>query len=575
MSEFDFYQLLLFVLILAAVAIPLGSYMARVFQGERVWLAPVLEPVEKAIYALLGRKSHAPMNWVSYLSAALVFNFFGLVFLMAILMLQDHLPLNPQHFAATPWHLAFNIAVSFMTNTNWQSYAGETTLSPLSQMIGLTVQNFLSGATGFAVAVAVFRAFTQRENALLGNFYVDVTRVTLYVKLPLALLFAVFLLWQGVPQTFNTSVTATTLEGAQQTIAVGPVASQIAIKMLGSNGGGYFNANGAHPYENPTGLADFVQIISILLLPIAFVVTFGFMIKDKRQAWAILVSMTLLFIVGFIICYTAEANGNHLLAALGIDQHITNANIGGNMEGKEVRFGIMNSTLWTTATSATSNGSVNSMFDSYTPIGGLIPLFNLLIGEVIYGGVGCGMYGMIIYILITVFIAGLMVGRTPEYLGKKIEAKEVKWAVVAQLLYPVVVLGGGMLALVLPDAVSSLSASGPHGLTQMLYAYASAAANNGSAFAGLNANTLYQNVAIGVGMLIGRFGVIVPILAIAGSLATKKIIPESSGTFPTHGAMFVVLLVSVILMFGGLTYFPVIALGPIAEHLSQLSQSVM
>ncbi|MBV8060724.1 MAG: potassium-transporting ATPase subunit KdpA, partial [Alphaproteobacteria bacterium] len=530
MSEFDIYQLLLFVFILAVVMIPLGYYMARIFQGERVWLSPLVRPAERAFYALSGIKADGQMNWRGYLLAAVVFNLVGMLFLMLILMFQDLLPLNPQHFAGTPWHLAFNVAVSFMTNTNWQSYAGESTLSPLSQMVGLTVQNFMSSATGLAVAVAVIRSFTQRENPNLGNFYVDVTRVTLYVKLPLAIIFAVFLLWQGVPQTFNTSVTATTLEGAQQTIAVGPVASQIAIKMLGSNGGGYFNANGAHPFENPTGLSDFVQLVSILLLPISFVVTFGFMIRDKRQAWALLVSMTLMFVIGFVICYVAEANGSHVLDALGVDQHISNANIGGNLEGKEVRFGIMNSTLWATATSATSNGSVNSMFDSYTALGGLVPLFNLLLGEVIYGGVGCGLYGIIIYALITVFIAGLMVGRTPEYLGKKIEAKEVKWAIVAQLLYPVTVLGGGMLALILPDSVSSLSASGPHGLTQMLYAYASAAANNGSAFGGLSANTLYQNVALGIVMLVGRFGVIVPILAIAGSLASKKIIPVSNGT---------------------------------------------
>ncbi len=449
------------------------------------------------------------------------------------------------------------------------------TLSYFSQMLGLTVQNFLSAATGIAVAVAVVRGLIRKEDARLGNFYVDLTRAILYVLLPLSFLFALFLIWQGVPQTMQPTVQATTVEGAQQNIATGPVASQVAIKMLGSNGGGYFNANAAHPYENPTPLSNFVQMLSILILPIALVVAFGRMVGDRRQGWALLASMTILFLTLFAICYFAEAGGNPAFAAMGIDQSFSDVNPGGNMEGKEVRFGVLNSALWATASTATSNGSVIAMHDSFTPLGGLVPLFNMLVGEVIYGGVGCGLYGILIYVLITVFIAGLMVGRTPEYLGKKIEAFEIKLAVVAMLIYPLCVLGFGVVALLMPAGAKSLSATGPHGLTQMIYAYASAAANNGSAFAGLNANTVFHNVMLGVVMLIGRFGVIIPVLAIAGSLAAKKTVPScSAACSTTHGLMFVVLLTAVIVMFGGLTYFPALALGPIAEHLSLLPHVV-
>jgi len=571
----EWIQLFLFFAVTSALMFPLGLYMAGLFNGERTFMDWLFAPVEKFINALAGIRADAQQDWLEYLGAVIVFNVVGAAVLFLILMHQDMLPWNPQKLPGVSADLAFNIAVSFITNTNWQSYSGETTLSYFSQMLGLTVQNFLSAATGFAVAVAVVRGFVRKETPLLGNFYIDMTRATLYLLLPLAILFAVFLMWQGVPQTMQPYVQATTAEGAAQTIAQGPVASQISIKMLGTNGGGYFNANAAHPYENPTPLSNFFQLVSIIVLSVALVITFGKMVGDRRQAWALLASMTILFLVLFALCYVCEAGGNPAFASMGIDQSITDSNTGGNMEGKEVRFGIFNSALWATATTATSNGSVNSMHDSFTPLGGLVPLFNMLVGEVIYGGVGCGLYGILIYVLITVFIAGLMVGRTPEYLGKKIEAYEMKLAVIAMLVYPLCVLGFGVIALLVPAGASSLSATGPHGLTQMIYAYASAAANNGSAFAGLNANTVFQNIMLGIVMLIGRFGVIIPVLAIAGSLARKKTVPVSSGTFPTHGPMFIILLIGVIVMFGGLTYFPALALGPIAEHLSAFTHPVL
>jgi len=575
MNTNDLYQFIAFAGVTILLMLPLGLYMARVFNGEPTWAGKILDPVEGLIYRISGVRAAEQQNWSQYAGAVIVFNAVGAAVLFLILMHQDILPWNPQNLPGLSVDLAFNVAVSFITNTDWQSYSGETTLSYFSQMLGLTVQNFLSPATGFAVAIAVVRGFVRKEKATLGNFYVDVTRATLYVLLPLALLFAIFLMWQGVPQNMQPYVQGTTVEGVQQSIAQGPVASQIAIKMLGSNGGGFFNANAAHPYENPTPLSNFFQLISIIVLSAALVVTFGKMVGDKRQGWALLASMTILFLVLLVICYLAEAGGNPSFASLGIDQTITDNNPGGNMEGKDVRFGIFNSALWATATTATSDGAVIAMHDSFTPLGSLVPLFSMLVGEVIYGGVGCGLYGILIYVLITVFIAGLMVGRTPEYLGKKIEAREVTLAVIAMLLYPICVLGFGVMALLLPEGAKSLSATGPHGLTQMIYAYASAAANNGSAFAGLNANTVFQNIMIGIVMLIGRFGVIIPVLAIAGSLAKKKITPASNGTFPTHGLMFIVLLTSVIIMFGGLTYFPALALGPIAEHLSLFTHPVM
>ena len=550
---------------------PLGLYMAAVFNGEKTCFSKVLGPIEGFIYRIAGLRAAEKQGWKEYLGAVLVFNALGGGVLFLILMHQDMLPLNPQNLPALSFDLALNVAVSFVTNTDWQSYSGETTLSYFSQMLGLTVQNFLSAATGLAVAIAVIRSFARRETTDLGNFYVDLTRATLYVFLPMAILFAFFLIWQGVPDNLLPSIHTITLEGNPQTIAEGPVASQIAIKMLGSNGGGYFNANASHPYENPTPLSNFVELLSILLIAVASFVTFGKMVNDKKQAVALLASMTILFLILFVICLYAESGGNALFASLGVNQNITDINAGGNMEGKDVRFGIFNSTLWATLTTATSNGSVNSMHDSFTPLGGLVPLFNMLVGEVIYGGVGCGLYGILIYVLITVFIAGLMVGRTPEYLGKKIEAYEIKLAIIAQLLYPICVLGFGMLTLLLPAGASAITATGPHGLTQAIYAYASAAANNGSSFAGFNGNTVFQNIMLSVVMLIGRFGIIIPVLAIAGSLASKKTVPQSNGTLPTHGLMFILLLTSVIIMFGGLTYFPTLALGPIAEQLSTLA----
>ncbi len=557
-------QFFVFALVTMGLALPCAAYLARVFACENTYFCPFGRLLGK----IAGSQATQQQSWWGYAVSVLVFNLLGGLVLFSILLFQSNLPWNPQALGDVPLNLAFNIAVAFVTNTDWQSYGGETTLSYFSQMIGLTVQNYLSAATGLAVAFAVIRGFTRKETPVLGNFYADVVRITLYVLLPLAFLFAAFLLWQGVPQNMQSYVTATGIEGAQQTIAQGPVASQIAIKMIGSNGGGFFNANGTHPYENPTPLSNFFQMVSILLLPIALVLAFGRLVGDKKQGHALFASMTILFLILLALCLVFEATPHPGLAALNLDQTITDANVGGNMEGKETRFGIFNSVLWTVATTSTSNGAVNSMLDSYMPLGGLIPLFNMLVGEVIYGGVGCGLYGILVYVLITVFIAGLMVGRTPEYLGKKIEAHEIKLAVIATLLYPLCVLGFGVISLLSDEGAKSITAASAHGLTQTIYAYASAAANNGTAFGGFNANTVFQNTMLGIVMLIGRFGVILPVLAIAGSLAAKKTVPASSGTFPTHGLMFVVLLTGVIVMFGGLTYFPALALGPIAEHLS-------
>jgi K+-transporting ATPase ATPase A chain len=564
----DLLQLLVFGGATVALVVPLGVYMAHVFSGKKTWLDRIIKPLEHVVYKIAGVRPEQEQSWAAYLGTVLLFNAIGGIALFAILLIQDKLPWNPQHLPAVSADLAFNIAVSFITNTNWQSYTGETTLSYFSQMLGLTVQNFLSAATGMAVAIAVIRGFMRKETRTIGNFYVDLTRAVLYVLLPLALIFALILVWQGVPMNMKAYVTATTLEQAPQIIAEGPVASQMAIMELGTNGGGFFNANGAHPYQNPTPLSNFLELISLVAIAAAFVITFGRMIGDKKQGRALLASMTILFIALFALCYASEAGHNPAFTRLGINQSITDVNPGGNMEGKEVRFGIMNSALWSTLTTATSNGSVNAMHDSFTPLGGMVPLFNMLIGEVIYGGVGCGLYGILIYVLVTVFIAGLMVGRTPEYLGKKIEAYEIKLSIFAMLLYPLCVLGFGVAALLIPAAAKSISVGPPHGLTQAIYAYASAVANNGSAFAGFNGNTVYQNVMLGIVILLGRFGVIAPVLAIAGSLAAKKTVPATSGTLPTHGLMFIVMLTAVILMFGGLTYFPALALGPIAEHLS-------
>jgi potassium-transporting ATPase potassium-binding subunit len=561
-------QFALFAVLTMGLAVPCSLYLARLFNRGQPEPSIAFAPVERWIRKIGGSQITEQQNWRGYLFSVLFFNALGGLFLYSILRLQGFLPWNPQHYSGLPSPLAFNIAVSFMTNTNWQSYSGEATLSLFSQMVGLTVQNYFSAATGLAVAFAVVRGFIRKENADLGNFYADVAHITLYVLLPLALIFGVFLIWQGVPQNMGAAVQATTLEGGRQTIAQGPVASQIAIKMLGSNGGGFFGVNAAHPYENPTPISNLLELVSILLLPIALVLAFGRMVGDKRQGWSLFASMTILFLISLALCAHFEQTAHPALASLNVDQIGTGINPGGNMEGKEVRFGVFNSALWTVATTATSNGSVNSMIDSYMPLGGMIALFNMLLSEVIYGGVGCGLYGILVYVLITVFIAGLMVGRTPEYLGKKIEATEIKLAVVAMFLHPVCVLGFGVIGLLTPLGASSITAAGPHGLTQAIYAYASAAANNGSSFAGFNANMTFQNIMLGIVMLIGRFGVVIPVLAIAGSLAAKKLTPASSGTFPTHGGMFVILLTGIIVLFGGLTYFPALALGPVAEHLS-------
>lgn len=555
-------QILLFCGILLALTRPLGGYMTRVLSGERTLLTPALAPVERGLYRLAGIREGQEQHWATYAGAVLAFNFAGFLLLYALLRLQGLLPFNPAGMSAVPPELAFNTAASFMTNTNWQNYGGEGTMSYLTQMAGLAVQNFLSAATGIAVAVAVIRAFARKSVTTLGNFWTDITRTTLYVLLPLCVLLTLVYVALGVPQTLGAYVEADTLEGAKQTIAVGPVASQLAIKMLGTNGGGFFNANSAHPFENPDALSNLIQMLSIFVLGAALTNVFGRMVKDERQGWAILAAMGLLFMAGVAVCYWAEAAGNPLVHALGID--------GGNMEGKEARFGIALSALFAVITTAASCGAVNAMHDSFMALGGMIPLINMMLGEIIIGGVGAGFYGIILFVVVAVFVAGLMVGRTPEYLGKKIEAKEVKMAMLAVLCLPLAMLGFTAVASVLPGAVASIANPGPHGFSEILYAYTSGAANNGSAFGGLTGNTSWYNVTIGMAMLMGRFLVIIPALALAGSLVAKKTVPESAGTFPTHGGLFVGLLVGVILIVGGLTFFPALALGPIVEHLAML-----
>jgi K+-transporting ATPase ATPase A chain len=560
-------QIALFCVVIIALTKPLGAYMTRLFAGEAIFLSPFLRPVERVIYRLCGINPREDQHWSVYAIAMLFFNGAGFVLLYALMRLQDLLPLNPQGFGAVPADLSLNTAISFVTNTNWQNYAGETTMSYLTQMLGLTVQNFLSAATGIALAVALIRGFALRSASGIGNFWVDLTRCTLYILLPLSFVIALFLVTQGMPQNLNAYVDATTLEGAHQTIAQGPVASQVAIKMLGTNGGGFFNANAAHPYENPNALSNFVQMVAIFALGAGLTNVFGRMVGNQRQGWAIFSAMGVLFLLGVGICYWAEAQGNPALAALNVDQTAGLLQSGGNMEGKEVRFGIANSALFATITAAASCGAVNAMHDSFTALGGMIPLINMLLGEVIIGGVGAGLYGMLLFCIMAVFIAGLMVGRTPEYVGKKIEAREVKMTVLAILCIPLVVLGFTALATVLPDALKSVQDGGPHGFSEILYLYTSSAANNGSAFAGFTGNTPFYNVTGAIAMFIGRFFVILPMLAIAGSLAAKKIAPVSAGTFPTDGFLFIALLVGVVLIVGGLTYFPALALGPVVEHL--------
>jgi K+-transporting ATPase ATPase A chain len=559
-------QILLFCAIVVALVKPLGGYMARVFNGERTVLSPVLRPIEVALYGAAGVDQNREQHWLSYTVAMLLFHVGGFLILYALMRFQAVLPFNPARQPPVPPELAFNTAVSFITNTNWQNYGGESTMSYLVQMLGLTHQNFLSAATGIVLAVALIRGFARASMSTIGNFWVDITRCTLYILLPLCVIYGLLLVWQGMPQTLGPYVDATTLEGAKQTIAVGPVASQVAIKMLGTNGGGFFNANAAHPFENPTPLSNFVQMISIFAIGAALTNVFGRMVGNQRQGWAILAVMGVLFIAGVAVAYWAEARGNDAITALGIT--------GGNMEGKEVRFGIVASALFAVVTTAASCGAVNAMHDSFTALGGMIPLINMQLGEVIVGGVGAGMYGMLLFVILSVFVAGLMVGRTPEYVGKKIEAKEVKMAMLAILILPLMYLGWTAVAVVVPSAVASMANPGPHGFTEVLYAYTSQTGNNGSAFAGLTGNTPFYNVTGAVAMLVGRFWMIIPAMAIAGSLAAKKTVPASAGTFPTTGGLFVGLVVGVIVIIGGLTFFPALALGPIAEHLAMVGGTV-
>ncbi|AWB08330.1 potassium-transporting ATPase subunit KdpA (plasmid) [Azospirillum humicireducens] len=555
-------QILLFLALVVAVTRPLGGFMTRVFTGERTLLSPILGPVERGLYRLAGIDGRTEQHWVSYAVSMLLFSAASMLLLYALQRLQAVLPLNPLGMAAVPADLAFNTAASFTTNTNWQNYGGETTMGHLVQMAGLTFHNYVSAAAGIALAVALVRGFARASSRTVGNFWVDLTRATLYVLLPLCLVYALFLVWQGVPQTLAGAVDATTLEGAKQTIALGPVASQEAIKMLGTNGGGFFNANSAHPFENPNALTNLVQMLSIFALGAGLTNLFGRMVGDERQGWAILAAMGLLFVAGVTIAYWAEAQGNPAFTAFGIDGSA------GNMEGKETRFGIAASALFATVTTAASCGAVNAMHDSFMPLGGMVPMINMMLGEIIVGGVGAGLYGMLLFAIVALFVAGLMVGRTPEYLGKKLEAKEVKMTMLAILCLPLMMLGFTAAAVVLDTGTASMANAGPHGFSEALYAYVSGAANNGSAFGGLSGNTPWYNVTLAIAMLVGRFLVIVPMMAIAGSLAAKTRAAASAGTFPTHDGLFVGLLVGVILIVGGLTFFPALALGPVVEHLA-------
>lgn len=555
---------LLFIAVLLVIK-PLGLYMAHVFNGERTWLTPVLAPVERSLYAVAGVDIKKEQSWLGYTLSMLAFSIASFAALYAILRLQAFLPFNPQGFGNVEPGLAFNTAVSFVTNTNWQNYAGEATMSNFSQMAGLTVQNFLSAAVGMALAIAFTRAFVRSQASTLGNFWVDMTRATLYVLLPIAIIVALAFVAMGLPQTMDASVTATTLEGSQQVISLGPVASQEAIKQLGTNGGGFFNANAAHPFENPTALSNYLNIFSMLAISAAFIYTFGQMVGSRRQGWVLLSAMAVLLIAGVATVYWAESAGNPILTSIGVDA------AQGNMEGKEVRFGQAMTALYAAVTTGLSDGGVNGMHGSFTGLGGLAPMFLIQLGEVLPGGVGSGLYGMIVFALLSVFVAGLMVGRTPEFLGKKIEGREMKFAMLAVLILPTVILGFTALSAMLPFAVASIGTAGPHGLSEILYAFTSAAGNNGSAFGGLSGNTDWYNTTLGISMLLGRFAYVVPVMAIAGSLAAKVRVPASSGTFPTDGPLFVGLLVGIILILGGLQFFPALALGPIVEHFAMLA----
>jgi K+-transporting ATPase ATPase A chain len=554
-TTFDFLQIILFLGLLIGLTPVLGNYMYKVFTGEKHIMKPVFGWFERLTYKFIGVDSTEETNWKTYTFGLLTFNLIGFLFVFLLQLTQAFLPMNPAHVANVSWHTAFNTAVSFMTNTNWQSYSGESTMSYLVQMLGLTVQNFVSAATGIAVLLALVKGLSRKTTDKLGNFWVDLTRSTLYVLLPLSIVFAVFLVGQGVVQNFDTYQTAHTIQGTQQVIPMGPVASQEAIKQLGTNGGGFFNANSAHPFENPTPLSNLLEMLAILLIPAGLTFTYGKMVGSKRQGWALFTVMFILLVTGLAISLYGEYSTNPIFGHLPL------------MEGKEMRFGITNSVIWSTSTSAASNGSVIAMHDSLSPFAGMVAMINLMLGEIIFGGVGSGLYGMVVFVILTVFIAGLMVGRSPEYLGKKIEAFEVKMSILAIVAPSAVILLFSAWASVSNLGLSSLNNAGPHGLSEILYAFSSAAGNNGSAFAGLNANTIFYNLLIGFGMLIGRFGVIIPIMAIAGSMAKKKITPASSGTFQTDNWLFIVLLISVIIIVGGLTHFPALSLGPIVEHL--------
>jgi len=561
-------QIALFSVIVILITRPLGGYMTRVFNGERTFLSPVLRPVERAIYWCCGVDEKEEQHWLTYAIALLFFSVAGFVTLYALQRLQWYLPFNPQGQTGIEPSSAFNTSVSFVTNTNWQSYVPETTMSYLVQMAGLTVHNFVSAATGIAMALALIRGFVRREAKTIGNFRVDLTRCTLYILIPISVVGALVLVWQGVPQNLGAYVDATTLEGAKQTIAQGPIASQEIIKELGTNGGGFFNANSAHPYENPNPVTNLIELAAIFSIGAGLTNVLGRMVKDERQGWAIFAAMGLLFLAGVATAYWSESHGNPAVATFNVEAAPGALQAGGNMEGKEVRFGPALSALWATVTTDTSCGAVNSMHDSYLPIGGMVPLINMQLGEVIFGGVGSGLYGMLAFAIVAMFVAGLMVGRTPEYLGKKLEAKEVKMTILALLSLPLSILGWTALATVVPAGLAGIANTGPHGFSEILYAYTEGTGNNGSAFAGLSANTLFYNTTIGFAMLIGRFIMVIPLLAVAGSLAQKKLLAPSAGTFPTNRPLFVGLLVGVVLIIGGLTFFPALALGPVTEQVA-------
>jgi potassium-transporting ATPase potassium-binding subunit len=561
-------QIAIFAIVVILLTRPLGGWMTRVFAGERTFLHPILGPVERVFYRIAGVDPAVEQHWTTYGIAMLTFSLFGFLALYALQRLQGVLPFNPQALSEISPDSALNTSISFVTNTNWQSYVPESTMSYFTQMAGLTVHNFVSAATGIALALALIRGFVRRSAKTIGNFWADLTRCTLYILLPISIVVCLVFVWQGMPQNLSSYVDATTLEGAKQTIAQGPVASQEVIKMMGTNGGGFFNANSAHPYENPTPLTNFIQLVLIFSLGAALTNVLGRMAGDERQGWAIFAAMGVLFLAGVTTVYWAEAAGNPAFAAAHVDMAASASQAGGNMEGKEVRFGIANSALFATVTTDASCGAVNGMHDSFTPLGGMIPLINIQLGEIIFGGVGSGLYGMLLFAIVALFVAGLMVGRTPQYLGKKLEAREVKMTVLAILILPLAILGGTALATVLPAGLAGLANSGPHGFSEILYAYTSATGNNGSAFAGLSANTPFYNTTLSIAMMAGRFLMIVPMLAVAGSLAAKRLAPPSSGTFPTHGGLFVSLLVGVVIIIGGLTYFPAIALGPVVEQIA-------